>query len=134
MKQGKTTDHERRGVRRCPFGNISETQQLGARFLSGCWVESEPLFSAGEKRGCFPKGYRLTPNKDLSTPNYIHSFSVYILYIHMFNPKVKDFLEKNKDVSMLGLYWSLYWRFMVMVYGAILIATIFFLGLTTLLK
>ena len=39
----------------------------------------------------------------------------------MFNPKVKDFLEDNENKTLIGLYWSMYWRFTVMVYGVIII-------------
>lgn len=32
-----------------------------------------------------------------------------------FNPKFKDFLEKKPDVTVIGVGWSFYWRFMVVV-------------------
>ena len=31
----------------------------------------------------------------------------------MFNPKVKDLIEK-KNPSVLGLYWAMYWRVFVL--------------------
>jgi len=34
-----------------------------------------------------------------------------------FNPKVKDFLEKNPDKTMIGFYWSLIWRFFIVILG-----------------
>ena len=36
------------------------------------------------------------------------------------NPKVKDFLEKNKDITVIGLWWSLYWRGVAVVFGVYL--------------
>ena len=46
----------------------------------------------------------------------------------MFNPKVSDFLEENKDKTMIGFAWSLYWRIMLVVYGAIF-AIAFLIGI-----
>lgn len=28
----------------------------------------------------------------------------------MFNPKIKEFLDKNPDMTILGLVWAMYWR------------------------
>jgi len=33
----------------------------------------------------------------------------------MFDEKVKDFMEKHKDQTMLGFAWSLYWRLYVVI-------------------
>jgi len=35
----------------------------------------------------------------------------------MYNPKLKDFLEANKDITLIGSFWAGYWRFMVIVLG-----------------
>ena len=35
----------------------------------------------------------------------------------MFNPKITDFLKDNKDVTILGLWWSMLWRFYVALFG-----------------
>jgi hypothetical protein len=35
----------------------------------------------------------------------------------MFNPKFKDFLEENNNITLLGLFWAMYWRFFVIVFG-----------------
>jgi len=53
--------------------------------------------------------------------------------MNFFNPSVRDFLEKNKDLTLLGLSWAVYWRMAVVVIIAeiILIVTFFvfvFLG------
>jgi hypothetical protein len=26
------------------------------------------------------------------------------------NPKVKDYLQENKNITLLGLFWAMYWR------------------------
>lgn len=31
------------------------------------------------------------------------------------NPSHKEFLDKHPDITMLGMSWALYWRFMVVV-------------------
>ena len=28
----------------------------------------------------------------------------------MLNQKIKDFIEKNQDLTILGLAWAIYWR------------------------
>jgi len=35
------------------------------------------------------------------------------------NPKVKDFLEENKDKRLVSFAWSLYWRLWVVIFGLI---------------
>jgi hypothetical protein len=40
------------------------------------------------------------------------------------NPHYKDFVEKHPDKTMIGLMWSLQWRFMVLV----LLAEAVFIG------
>ena len=32
-----------------------------------------------------------------------------------FNPKVKDFLKEKEDITVIGLFWSGYWRLAVCV-------------------
>lgn len=36
------------------------------------------------------------------------------------NPKIKDFLEDNPDMTLLGLSWALFWRLWVVMYGVII--------------
>lgn len=47
----------------------------------------------------------------------------------MFNPKVKDFLKENEDITVIGLYWAGSWRFGLVYFGIWIalagIATIF---------
>ena len=33
----------------------------------------------------------------------------------MFNPKIKDFLEKNPEKTLLGFYWAMYWRWTIII-------------------
>lgn len=40
-----------------------------------------------------------------------------------FNPKLKDFIEKNPDQTMLGFAWSLWWRLQVIIFAIILSVT-----------
>ena len=35
----------------------------------------------------------------------------------MFNPKLKDFLEKDPEKSLLSFAWSCYWRIWLVVTG-----------------
>lgn len=39
----------------------------------------------------------------------------------MFNPKLKDFIEKDPGKTLIGFAWSLYWRLMVTVYGILML-------------
>ena len=36
------------------------------------------------------------------------------------NPKIKDWLKKNEDSTMLGLAWACYWRLTATIYALIL--------------
>ena len=49
-----------------------------------------------------------------------------------FNPKVIDFLEANKETTLIEFYWSLAWRFFVAIYSMIffvaLVFTVLFSG------
>lgn len=42
----------------------------------------------------------------------------------MFNPKVGDFMKDNPDQTMLGFFWSLYWRFYVVIFGVVIVIEI----------
>jgi hypothetical protein len=47
------------------------------------------------------------------------------------NPKVKDYLQQNKNITLLGLFWAMYWRWtglIALIYLFILIA-VFFLAI-----
>lgn len=35
-----------------------------------------------------------------------------------YNPKVRDFLEEKKDLTLMGLYWAGHWRFALVTGGA----------------
>jgi hypothetical protein len=37
----------------------------------------------------------------------------------MYNPKFKDFLKENPEVSVIGVYWAGLWRLNVIVYGIV---------------
>jgi hypothetical protein len=34
-----------------------------------------------------------------------------------FNPKVEDFLKESPNKTLLGLAWSMYWRWVVVIIG-----------------
>lgn len=34
-----------------------------------------------------------------------------------FNPKFRDFIISNPDKTLLGMFWSMYWRFALVVAG-----------------
>jgi hypothetical protein len=36
-----------------------------------------------------------------------------------FNPKLDTFLEQKPDITLIGLCWSITWRFTAAVYGAL---------------
>ena len=38
-----------------------------------------------------------------------------------YNPSLKDFLSRKKDISLMGLWWAGYWRIMLIVLGAYII-------------
>ena len=38
----------------------------------------------------------------------------------MFNPKLKEFLEENKEQTILGFAWSCYWRLYVTILGIVI--------------
>jgi hypothetical protein len=42
------------------------------------------------------------------------------------NPKFKDFIEKRPDITLMGIFWSSYWRFTVVVLGVYVILAILF--------
>lgn len=42
-----------------------------------------------------------------------------------FNPKLTDFLKDHKDITLISIFWSCYWRFCVMLMaGAFIIGFI----------
>ena len=43
----------------------------------------------------------------------------------MFNPKFKDFMEENKNITLIGVGWAAWWRLYVVVLG-IIFAVYFF--------
>jgi hypothetical protein len=50
------------------------------------------------------------------------------------NPNFKEFLEKNPDKGMVGMFWALYWRFNLVILGCYLIVVLsimFWVGLFT---
>jgi len=52
----------------------------------------------------------------------------------MFNPKVKDFLEENPKITILGLFWAMYWRYTAIVLVASLAIVILMSIFTALLS
>lgn len=42
------------------------------------------------------------------------------------NPKLSKFLEENPNIGMIGLMWSLQWRFTLVVYGVFFLAMCLF--------
>lgn len=44
-----------------------------------------------------------------------------------FNPKLSDFAKRNKDQSVLGFAWSMYWRLLVVICVIELVLWAFFL-------
>lgn len=48
------------------------------------------------------------------------------------NPKLKDFLEENPNKTLVGFMWSLWWRFVICVYGAIAVGALLILGIASL--
>jgi hypothetical protein len=33
------------------------------------------------------------------------------------NPKLTEFLQAYQDITILGLFWAMYWRFVALVFG-----------------
>jgi len=48
----------------------------------------------------------------------------------MYNPSVKEFLEKNKALTIIGLFWAGYWRLWLAIVAAYLTLCLvgFFIG------
>lgn len=42
------------------------------------------------------------------------------------NPTLKTFLEENKDVTLIGLGWAIYWRFFVAYFLVVFLLAGFF--------
>lgn len=43
-----------------------------------------------------------------------------------FDPQLKDFLAQNKNISLMGFFWSMYWRWTVL-FGLIFLVTVAFI-------
>ena len=52
----------------------------------------------------------------------------------MFNPNFREFCEKNPDKGMMGMFWSLYWRFFLCVSGIYIVIVLFLAVLGSLLN
>ena len=50
------------------------------------------------------------------------------------NPRVKDFLEKHEKVTIMGLFWAGYWRFMVAIYGGVFAFAVITAGLVSIFE
>lgn len=50
------------------------------------------------------------------------------------NPKIRDFSDQHPDITLVGLYWSMIWRFLTLVYGTIFLVAIFIAGIATLFE
>ena len=47
-------------------------------------------------------------------------------FIEKINPKLREFFERKKDITMIGAMWAFYWRWLLAVMTAI---AVFFLAL-----
>lgn len=47
---------------------------------------------------------------------------------------VREFLDRHPDVTVLGLAWSCYWRFLVALYGSIFVVAVVLSGLGALFE
>lgn len=47
---------------------------------------------------------------------------------------LKEHLEENPDTTLISLYWSLFWRFALLVYGALFVGAIFITALASLVS
>lgn len=47
-----------------------------------------------------------------------------------FNPKIVKFIDENEDLTILGLYWAMTWRFMIVYLGI----CVFIVGLSSLIN
>ena len=41
------------------------------------------------------------------------------------NPKFNDFLKKHKDISLMGMAWSCYWRLAAVIMGVYFVILLF---------
>ncbi len=37
------------------------------------------------------------------------------------NPRLHEFLDRKKDITMIGLWWALYWRAFLVIFGGLII-------------
>ena len=42
----------------------------------------------------------------------------------MFNPKLRKYMEENEDVTIMGMMWSMYWRWFIVIMGVVFLAEI----------
>lgn len=43
----------------------------------------------------------------------------------MFNPKVSDFLNNKKDITVMGFFWSGFWRLVIVLSLAVFFIRLF---------
>ena len=46
--------------------------------------------------------------------------------LEKFNPTIEKFLEKKKELTVIGLFWAGYWRLMLAIFAVYLFFMIFF--------
>ena len=42
-----------------------------------------------------------------------------------YNPDLKEFMKKNEDLTVMGLFWAGYWRFLIIIFGIYAVIGIF---------
>ena len=50
----------------------------------------------------------------------------------VFNPRVSDFLERHKNITMIGMMWSLWWRLYLAIIAVSFAIAIVVAGVSTL--
>jgi hypothetical protein len=48
------------------------------------------------------------------------------------NPTLKKFLEEKPDITLIGLFWSMYWRWIAVLYAVSIVIMIAILGVSAL--
>ena len=41
-----------------------------------------------------------------------------------FNPKLNDFLKEKPDITVMGIFWAGYWRFVVAIWAVLVGASV----------